>query len=221
MISNWRAALTATFSVPAAPPRSSTVTLLPLSLNFDPATGLIPNREASSRYLSELSGCFADEYACQTMLSRGDPLVYGVTNLDLANGEGQLHYGLGIIRPGKVGREYFMTRGHLHAWRPAAEVYICLQGQGMMILEHESDGPASLLPFSANSVVYVPGYTAHRTVNIGTQPLVYWGILSAKAGHDYEAVGRRNFSQVVVELNGQPTVLQRGEYGRMIAKGVA
>lgn len=221
MISNWRAALTATFFLPAAPPRNSTVTFLPLSLNYDPATGLIPDRQASSRHLSQLSGCFADEQAYRTMLSRGDPLVYSVTNVDLANGEGQLHYGLGVIRSGKVGREYFLTRGHLHAWRPAAEVYICLQGQGRMILEHESDGTASVLPFSANNVVYVPGYTAHRTVNIGTGPLVYWGVFSAQAGHDYAAIQRRNFSRVVVDLDGQPTVLQRGEYSRILAKGAA
>jgi glucose-6-phosphate isomerase len=31
---------------------------------------------------------------------------------------------LGVLMPGKVGAEYFMTKGHIHAWRPAAEVYL-------------------------------------------------------------------------------------------------
>ncbi|HKY53297.1 MAG TPA: glucose-6-phosphate isomerase family protein, partial [Anaerolineales bacterium] len=145
--------------------------------------------------------------------------VYNVTNLDMASGEGQLHYGLGIIQPGKVGHEYFMTRGHLHAWRPAAEVYICLQGQGMVILEHETEAIANVVSFSANSVVYVPGYTAHRTVNIGDQPLVYWGVYSSEAGHDYETIQERNFNQVVIELDGKPCAMSRKDYMHMLLEG--
>lgn len=193
--------------------------LPPRSLNFDPATAVIPAVEAGNRWLSQLAGCFADELAYQTMLSQGDKLVYGVTNLDMASGEGQLHYGLGILQPGKVGREYFMTKGHLHAWRPAAEVYICLQGEGRMILEHETEAVTEVLPFSANSVLYVPGYTAHRTINVGDQPLVYWGVLSSEAGHDYEAIRERNFSQVVIELDGQPCALPRKDYLQMLSEG--
>jgi len=190
--------------------------LPPLSLNFDPATAFISAVEPDNRWLSQLVDCFADESAYQSMLSQGDQLVYGVTSLDMASGEGQLHYGLGILQPGRVGREYFMTRGHLHAWRPAAEVYICLQGEGMMLLEHETEATTAVALFSANTVVYVPGHTAHRTINVGARPLVYWGVLSSEAGHDYEAIRDRNFSQVVVELAGQPRALPRKEYLKMI-----
>lgn len=190
----------------------------PLSFNFDPTTAVISAFDGSNRWLSQLAGCFADELAYQSMLSQGDSLVYGLTNINMASGEGQLHYGLGILQPGKVGSEYFMTRGHLHAWRPAAEVYICLQGQGMMILEHETEATTNVLPFPANSVVYVPGYTGHRTINIGNQPLVYWGVLSSEAGHDYEAIRQRNFSQVVIELDGEPCALPRKDYLQILSE---
>jgi glucose-6-phosphate isomerase len=189
-----------------------------LSLDFDPATAVISAFEGNNRWLSQLDDCFADELAYQAMLSQGDQVVYGLTNIDMASGEGQLHYGLGILQPGKVGSEYFMTRGHLHAWRPAAEVYICLRGQGMMILEHETEATVSVLRFSANTVVYVPGYTAHRTINIDTQPLVYWGILSSEAGHDYEAIRQRNFSQVVIELDGKPHTMARKDYLQLLSE---
>lgn len=188
------------------------------SLSFNPINGEMPGFQANCRSLSQLSGCFSDQRAYQALLVEGDPFVYAVTNVELASGEGQLHYGLGVLQPGKVGWEYFMTRGHLHAWRPAAEVYICLKGQGMMVLEDETGGNAHVLPFSANNVVYVPGYTAHRTVNTGSEPLVYWGVLSSQAGHDYEAVQKRNFSQAVIELDGQPCALQRSEYERLLSE---
>lgn len=61
----------------------------PLSLNFDPATAVIPSFERGNRWLSQFSDCFADKLAYQTMLAQRDQLVYGGTNLDMASGEGQ------------------------------------------------------------------------------------------------------------------------------------
>jgi glucose-6-phosphate isomerase len=121
-----------------------------------------------------------------------------------------------MLMPGKVGREYFMTKGHFHAWRPAAELYIALRGRGLMLLEDERTGECRAAPLDAHSTLYVPGHTAHRTVNIGDEPLVYWGVLTSAAGHDYGAVAERNFRLVVVEQNGQPAVLERAEYLRQL-----
>jgi glucose-6-phosphate isomerase len=102
-----------------------------------------------------------------------------------------------------------MTKGHYHAWRPAAEVYIGLSGEGLMLFEHETSGETRLLPFTANSVIYVPGFTAHRTLNTGDVPLSYLGIYPAAAGHDYGAIAERNFKKVVVAVDGQPTLMER------------
>ena len=61
-----------------------------------------------------------------------------------------------------------------------------------------------------NSVVYVPGHTAHRTMNTGDEPLVYLGVYPATAGHDYGVIARRNFRSIVVKRDGRPTMLPRG-----------
>ena len=102
-----------------------------------------------------------------------------------------------------------MTKGHYHAWRPAAEVYIGLSGEGMMLLEDETTWASRLLPFTPNSVIYVPGHTAHRTINTGQVPLAYLGIYPAEAGHDYGAIAQRNFKKVVVAVDGSPTLMDR------------
>lgn len=183
------------------------------ALAFDPVTGIIVGRVATSRFLADVGASFADQQACSHLLAE-NPLLYQVTQVEDHAGEGQIHYGIGIIMPGKVGREYFMTKGHLHAWRPAAEVYIGLRGRGMMVLEDERTGECRAVPLEANSTVYVPGHTAHRTVNVGDEPLVYWGILSSAAGHDYGTVGERNFRKVIVEQDGEPVVLDREEFLR-------
>jgi len=180
-------------------------------LPFEPTNATIIGRSPTVRRLRDVQSIFADQPACQGLLA-SNPLLYSVTQVEDHNGEGDIHYGLGILMPGKVGREYFMTKGHLHAWRPAAEVYIGLRGRGMMLLEDERTGECRAVPLEANSTVYVPGHTAHRTINVGDAPLVYWGILSSAAGHDYGAVAERNFRLVVVEKHGQPIVMERADF---------
>ena len=188
-------------------------------LRFDPLTGLIDGREATARRLADLAGSFTDPAAFQQALAAENPVIYRATQVEEATGDGALHYGLAVIYPGKVGAEYHLTKGHIHAWRPAAEVYLGLRGRGMMLLENEETGEAAALPLTAGGTVYVPGFTAHRTVNTGDEPLVYWGILSGAAGHDYGAVGRRNFRQVVVEIEGEPTVMERSAYRHLLNGG--
>ena len=183
-----------------------------LSLPYTVADGKIAGHSPVERHLRDVYSAFADQPAAAALLAAGDLLLYYVTMLDEHNGAGALHYALGVLMPGKVGAEYFMTKGHFHAWRPAAEVYIGLAGQGMMLLEHEETGECSAVTLAENTVVYVPGHTAHRTVNTGSEPLVYWGILSSEAGHDYGAVGKRNFRQVIVEVDGQPVVMERADF---------
>lgn len=177
--------------------------------NFDPITGTIPGATATQRHLSDLRGCFADTAMYEAKLASGNPLLYTVTAVEPAAGAGDLHFGIGLIMPGRIGDEYFMTKGHLHSWREAAEFYIGLSGEGMMLLEDEASGESRLVPLRANQAVYVPGHTAHRTMNVGATPLTYLGIYPAKAGHDYGAIARTNFRCVVIEREGKPAMVER------------
>jgi glucose-6-phosphate isomerase, archaeal len=177
--------------------------------SYNPVTGEIPGALVVKRHLSELRGCFADAAAFEAALATADPLLYTVAAVEPARDDGALHYGIGRLMPGKIGDEYLMTKGHLHAWRPAAEFYFGLQGEGVMLLEDEGTGESRLIPLRPNGAVYVPGHTAHRTMNVGHAPLTYLGVYPAQAGHDYGAIARANFRCVVVERNGRPVMLER------------
>jgi glucose-6-phosphate isomerase len=180
-----------------------------LTEEYDPRGAMLGGGNRVRRSLSQLEGCFEDAAAFRKALGSSDPLVYEVTAVEPADGQGDLHYGLGILYPGQVGNEYFMTKGHLHESRAAAEVYIGLNGEGVMLLEDEETGESRMEPLGAGRVVYVPGYTAHRTMNTGDKPLTYFGVYPANAGHDYGAIAERNFLKMVVEEDGVPVLRDR------------
>ncbi|MBE2212844.1 MAG: cupin domain-containing protein [Opitutaceae bacterium] len=180
---------------------------------YDPATGTLDGASPVERRLADLRGCFADRGAFDAALALDNPVVYRVGSVAPAEGEGDLHYGVGCVMPGRIGDEYFLTKGHLHAWRPAAEFYFGLAGEGMMLLEDESDGASQMVPLRPGHAVYVPGRTAHRTVNTGLVPLTYLGVYPARAGHDYATIEHCNFRACVVERGGQPVLVPRVRSG--------
>ena len=179
---------------------------------FDPQTGTIEGCKPISRRLSDLKGLFTDSDAFESALHNGNPVVYSVSSIQSAQGVGQLHCGLGVIMPGRIGDEYYFTKGHLHSWRDAAEFYVGLSGQGMMILENETSHESVVIDLLPNSIIYVPDHTAHRTVNVSDTPLVYLGIYPAEAGHDYGTIAERNFKQVIVAKNSKPVVMDRKDF---------
>ena len=172
----------------------------------------LENSQMREVRLSHLEGYFFDKEAYYALLKKEDQLVYKVTSKEPNQGDGQLHYGMGCLMPGRVGNEYFLTKGHFHSYRPAAEIYIGLSGEGQMLLEDESTGAYKLVPFKKDSIVYVPGYTAHRTINTGHEPLTYIGVYPANAGHDYGVIAERNFLAILVDQGGMPTLQKRSDY---------
>lgn len=175
--------------------------------HVDVASGTITLQDGTlapsqKRYLSDLKGMFVDENAYEAALAREDSLVYEVASVTPAEGQGDLAYGLGRIMPGCVGSEFYLTKGHFHAWLAAAEWYIGLQGEGVMVLEDETRSETRVVPLTPHSAVYVPGHTAHRTVNTGSSVLAYLGIYPAQAGHDYASLLDTPFQKCVIAANG-------------------
>ena len=81
---------------------------------------------------------------------------------------GELLHGISIVHPGKVGDEYYMTKGHFHTVLDTAEVYYCLKGDGAMVME-TPEGEWSVEELHPGRVLYVPPRWAHRSVPI-TRP---------------------------------------------------
>jgi len=183
-----------------------------LMAKIDFASGTIDGCPVTRRTLSQVGSSFADAAALREALSRGDPLLYTVSTCGWGAGSADLHCGLGILYPGRVGDEYFMTRGHMHARKEAPEMYVGIRGRGVMLMQQGDGTGAQAVEMSGACLVYVPGGTAHRTVNTGDEPLVYLGIYAADAGHDYESVRLHDFTSVVLRRGAGPVVVPRSEY---------
>lgn len=161
----------------------------------------------SVKTVGELEGIFADREAWRVT----DPatVAYSVewTEPVAAGTEGGLFWGTTTIKAGRVGQEYFMTRGHFHAVRDRAEYYGTVTGSGMLVLMEES-GATRVETMTPGSLHYIPGCVAHRTVNTGNVPLAFWACWPSDAGHDYETIAAQGFGLRVMWGDGAPQVLE-------------
>ena len=175
------------------------------SLDFDLITGFSKTAQTTKRYLSSMSGMFCSQSAVDLVLQKEDPLIYEFYELDCPPRQGDLAFGTTILYPGKIGREYFMTKGHFHSLLDTAEVYYTLSGEGYMVMENQ-DGDTREIRLLKNNAVYVPRGYAHRTVNTGTVPLVLFYTFDANAGHDYGTIESKGYRKLILEENGVPIV---------------
>ena len=149
---------------------------------------------ATSSYekrLGDMAGVYRDDAAYQRALAENGPdfLVYRVEEHRNAEGPGALIIGTSTLQPGRYGDEFAVTRGHLHAQADRAELYYCLSGTGVMLLE-TLDGRSEALPLQPGEAVHVPGHWVHRSVNVGDEPFVTLFCYGADAGQDYELIRR-------------------------------
>jgi glucose-6-phosphate isomerase len=173
-----------------------------------PLTGGIPSQYDNhlARRLSSMQGMYQDAAAYQQMRAQGDPLLYDVYEIRRPENSGEVLHGVTVLHPGKVGSEYYMTKGHFHAVLETGEVYYCLHGRGMLVME-TPEGQTSVQEFNAGDVVYVLPRWAHRTVNTGSDDLIFFFTYPGHAGHDYGTIEQKGFRKLVVEQDGKPTVI--------------
>jgi len=162
---------------------------------------IIPERcdEHIIRRLTSMRGQFSDQPAYDQLLSKADVLLYEVYAFVQPEVDGELDSGISIIHPGKVGQEYFMTKGHFHRVLDTAEVYYCLKGKGVMVME-TPEGAWNVKDLTPGTLLYVPPRWAHRSVNTSdSEDLVIFYVYPAHAGHDYGTIETQGFRKLIVD----------------------
>jgi len=156
-----------------------------------------------------MSGAYADTGAARQLINDGgDPVIYRAFDAPVPEERDHLVYRTTIISPGRVGAEYFMTKGHHHR-RDSAEFYLGMAGSGLMVLQDRT-GDLRVEPLTSGVSVYVPPGWAHRTVNTGDDDLVFLAVYFGDAGHDYASIERDGFIARVFATGDGPEVVRGG-----------
>ena len=181
---------------------------LPFSFTLS-MPGIFPSRIDNhiKRKLSALKGQFHDQQAFDKMLAEEDRLIYEVYEIKRPEVEGEMLMGVSIVHPGKVGREFFMTKGHFHSVLDTSEIYYCIRGEGYMVME-TPEGETSVEALTPGKFLYVPPRWAHRSVCTSRQEdLVTFFVYPANAGHDYGTIEKVGFRKLVVDGETGPKII--------------
>jgi len=185
----------------------------PFSVNINPKTGMMDDYDVHiERWLNDLIAMFHNREAAEKYIAeKGNKLIYEVYEKAIPEVDGEIRFCSSITYPGKIGNEYFMTKGHFHARPDTAELYYCIRGHGYMLMEREN-GDYVIEEMYPGRAVYVPGYYAHRSINIGDEPLISLPVYPGDAGHDYGTIEQKGFKHLVVDKNGKPSIIVNPNY---------
>ncbi|MBB3977606.1 glucose-6-phosphate isomerase [Rhizobium azooxidifex] len=165
----------------------------PVASVVDPrAGGLSGNTGRYEKRLSDLAGLYADAEAHAALVaSLNDPVVYAVEDFRPGSHSGDLIYGVTHMSPGRIGREYFLTRGHIHAKADRPEIYYGQKGYGLMQLE-SPEGETRIVEVRPQTICYVPPFWIHRSINVGDEDLVMVFAYPSDSGQDYGIIENSN-----------------------------
>jgi len=161
----------------------------PIRLEIHPDGELTGGSGTYRKVLEDMASVYFDGEAYSTALRAQGPrtVVYEVQEQSYSRDVGALTIGTSKVLPGLIGDEFAVTRGHLHAISDRAELYLCLSGHGVMLLE-TIDGDSQAIELTAGQAVNVPGQWLHRSVNVGTEPFVTLFTYASDAGQDYAII---------------------------------
>ena len=183
-----------------------------VAIQFNLEDGLSKDYQTTKRMLSAMDGMYLNNEKLKEMISKEDILVYEFYELGIPEEPSELAYGTTILYPGKVDNEYFMTKGHFHAKIDTAEIYYCIKGHGYLLMEN-LEGDIELQEMIPGTSVYVPPRYAHRSINISdSEPFIMFFVFRADAGHDYKTIEIKGFRKLLVEIDGNPQLIDNPKW---------
>ncbi|MFB3884611.1 MAG: glucose-6-phosphate isomerase family protein [Thermodesulfobacteriota bacterium] len=183
------------------------MSMRPFSMHLDFRTGgLTPHDRTNIRKLSDMKGMFLDAESERRILQKEDPVIYSFSERVLPEENGHLQLATTSILPGKIGDEYFMTKGHYHRRPDTSEVYLGLEGRGCLLIQ-TVEGDFESIDIQPGVVAYIPPYWGHRMANTGTDLFVFFAVYPGDAGHNYGDIEKTGFVKILIERNGKSLLI--------------
>ncbi|MBW4025212.1 MAG: cupin domain-containing protein [Proteobacteria bacterium] len=180
--------------------------LTPEAIFIDGRTGDIPKaNEHYTKPVAELRGLYRDTAAFDTYMA-ANPDAVGYEVAGYRQDSSDIFFGTTTMYPGKIGEEYFMTRGHYHVRRDCGEAYYTQSGRGLLLLQTR-EGETREVEMAPGICAFIPPDWAHRSVNTGHAPLVFVWFCQTTAGHNYGDILTHGMRRLAVERDGHPTTI--------------
>ena len=154
--------------------------------------------------IADLKGLFAHAEAFNRLVAeRGSDLAYEVHEFRPERvAPHELVFGTSTLQAGKVGDEFFMTRGHIHTRTDRPEIYFCHAGRGVMHME-APDGDDAADRDAAGLGRLRPRRSGFTAASMSAQSRSSRrSAIPADAGQDYDIIERSGGMRTLIVEDG-------------------
>jgi glucose-6-phosphate isomerase, archaeal len=141
--------------------------------------------KSKSRKLKDVGKWYSDQGAVGRELKKGNRIIYETFTDKFS----PIELTLTVVHPGTVGKEFHMTKGHVHG-KKVPEFYILLEGKGKLLIQK---GKPKVIELKKGEIALIPVGYAHRLVNDGRKDLKVLTIYDQASRPDYHIKFKKRF----------------------------
>ena len=155
--------------------------------NYKKTIRYFEKQKGEARKLKDVVNWYSDKEAVEKELNKNPNKIVYETFTDEFT---PINLTLTVIHPGVVGKEYYMTKGHIHR-KKTPEFYILLDGKGKLLIQKQSK--TKVIDLKKGEIALIPVGYAHRLVNTGRTKLKVLTIYDQESKPDYEIKFKKRF----------------------------
>ena len=144
-------------------------------------------RKSKARKLKDVVKWYSNKKAIEKELKKNKNKVIYETFTDKYT---PINLTLTVVHPGTIGKEYYMTKGHIHR-KKVPEFYISLEGKGKLLMQKQSK--VKVIDLKKGEIVLIPIRYAHRLINTGNKKLKVLTIYDQESKPDYHIKFKKRF----------------------------
>ena len=144
-------------------------------------------QQGKGRKLKDVVKWYSDKEAVEKELKKNPNKVIYETFTDKFT---PIDLTLTVVNPGIIGKEYYMTKGHIHR-KKTPEFYILLEGKGKLLIQKQSK--AKVIELKKGEITLIPINYAHRLINTGNKKLKVLTIYHENSKPDYKIKFKKRF----------------------------
>ena len=143
--------------------------------------------ESRKRRFKDVAKWYSDKKAVEKELKKNrNKVIYETFTVE----DSPMDLTLTVIHPGVVGKEYYMTKGHIHGANNP-EFYILLEGNGKLLIQSRSE--VKVITLKKGKITLIPKGYAHRLINPGRKKLKVLTIYSENSRPNYNVKFKKRF----------------------------